>query len=111
MDEDLPVEVIRTAEEIAQRALVLSVVVSVAYGESRERVLAWLRSEQLLPEISPREQDFLATSESSQEDRIAFTWMIERLVPLLWSIQKIPAMPPLTSQCDTEALKHAIVWP
>jgi hypothetical protein len=110
-DDDLPVDVIRTADEIARRALVLSSVISVAYGHSREQVLAWLRTERLLPELSPREQDFLATSEHSREDHIAFTWMIERLVPLLWSIQKIPTMPPLTAQCDTEEMKRAIVWP
>ena len=75
-DEDPPDDEIRAADEIARRALVFSCVVSVAYGDSREQVLAWLRAEGLLPELSPREQDFLATAEHSKEDVIAFTWMI-----------------------------------
>jgi hypothetical protein len=110
-DEELPVDIVRGADEIARRALVLSSVVSVAYGDSRERVLGWLKAERLLSELSPREQDFLATADHSREDVIAFTWMIERLVPLLWSIRKIGAMPPLTAMCDTEEMKRAIVWP
>ena len=110
-EEEPPPDIMRTAIAIARRALVLSQVVSVAYGDSREQVIGWLRREGLLSDLSPLEQDFLATAPPSEKDRIAFSWGIERLVPLMWAIQKLPEMPPLTSQCDTDAMKESIVWP
>jgi hypothetical protein len=110
-DDEYPDDIIRSAEAIARRAIVLSQVVAVAHGDAREAALAWLKREGLLSDLSPREQDFLSTNEPSRSDVIGFTWGVERLVPLMWSIQKIGEMPPLTAQCDTDSLCAAMVWP
>lgn len=32
-------------------------------------------------------------------------------MPLLWSINKIDKMPDLKSECDTDLLKQAVIWP
>jgi hypothetical protein len=72
-DEDYPDHIIRSAEAIARRAIVLSQVVAVAYGDARAGALAWLKREGLLSDLSSREQDFLTTSAPSQREVIAFT--------------------------------------
>jgi hypothetical protein len=106
-DINLPDDVIRSPEEIARRALVLSTVVSVAYGATRNEALRWLRKERRLPALSPREQEFISTADPADQDRIDLTWMIERLVPLTWAIQKLERLPALTSRCDPDLLKDA----
>lgn len=111
MEEEHPVDIMRSAAEIARRALTLSAAVSVAHGDSRDAVSDWLRRESLWPELTPRELAFMTASEPSRKEVIAFTWHVERLVPLLWAIQKIQVLPPLTNQCDTEPVKRAVVWP
>jgi hypothetical protein len=110
-DVDLPEDVVRSPDEIARRALVLSIVVSVAYGSLRSDALAWLRQEELLSLLTPREEKFLSAADPTSQEKIDFTWMIERLVPLTWAIQKLDRLPPLTSQCDPDLLKDAVVWP
>ena len=101
---------IRSAEEIARRALTLAAVISCAYGEPRAAVIDWLKQENLWQEITPLEREFLK-NEADEKNRRAFTWKIEALVPLLWAIKKIDEMPGIKSQCDTEPLKQAVIWP
>jgi hypothetical protein len=111
MEEEIPVDVRRSATEVARRSLVLSAVISVAHGDDRDAVSEWLRREALWPELSPKELAFIAHREPDRKEVIAFTWHTERLVPLLWAIQKIASMPPLTCQCDTDPMRSAVVWP
>lgn len=101
---------LRSAEEIAKRALTLSAVVSCAYGASKPAVIDWLKKEDLWQEVTPSEQEFLE-SETSDQVRRNFTWKIEALAPLLWAIGKLDSMPSVGEQCDTEPIKKAVVWP
>jgi hypothetical protein len=112
MNNDAPAEdALRSASDIARRAIALSQVISVAFGAPRLDALAWLEREGLANELSPKERVFLASDAPSREDVMAFTWRVECLAPLLWSIGKIGAMPALEAECDTYQLKTAIVWP
>jgi hypothetical protein len=99
----------RSAAEIAMRALTLSAVVSCAYGAPKTAAIDWLKKEGLWRGVTPQERTFLE-GETRDEDRCVFTWKIEALVPLLWAIGKIERMPTLAGQCDTGALKNAVVW-
>ena len=100
----------RTAEEIARRALVLSAVMSVAFGSPAEQIISWLKAENLWEEITPNELDFL-NNPIDERNRVKFSWKVEALVALLWCINKVSKLPKLTNQCDTGPLKKAIVWP
>lgn len=100
---------VRKPSEIAKRALCIAAVVSCAYGDSKANVISWLKKEDLWDEVSPLEKEFLE-NETSRELNTKFTWKIEALVPLLWSIGKLDEMPGLKSECDTESLKTAVVW-
>ena len=104
--EDVP----RTAEEIARRVLVLSAVITSAYGASTEQIMDWLCRERLQEELTAQEREFLC-GRSTEQDRINFTWRVEALQVLLWCINKIDTLSPISAQCDTEVLKRAIVFP
>jgi len=108
-DDDIEDEV-RKPSEIAKRALSLAAVISCAYGDSKADVISWLKKEDLWDEVSLLEKEFLET-ETSKELNAKFTWKIESLVPLLWSIGKLEKLPSLKSECDTEPLKKAVAWP
>ena len=110
-DEEIGIEdTPRKAEEIARRALVLSAVMSVAFGSPADQIISWLKNEDLWKEITPNELDFL-NNPSDKRRKVKFSWKVETLVALLWSINKVRKLPKLTSQCDTGPLKKAIVWP
>lgn len=104
------IDIPRTAEEVARRALVLSAVITVAYGASTRGILDWLVKEGLQDEISAREKEFLC-GRVSEQDRIDLTWRVEALQVLLWCINKVDSLSHISSQCDTELMKPAIVFP
>ncbi|MBU0983451.1 MAG: DUF4272 domain-containing protein [candidate division Zixibacteria bacterium] len=109
-DDDCPEDVPRTATEIARRALVLSAVLTAAYGASTDQVLQWLETAELKDEISPDEL-ILLEDPTNKARRTDITWRIERLLILLWCIKKIARLPSLSDQCDVDLLKAAIVFP
>lgn len=107
--EDVEDEV-RKGDEIAKRALSLAAVISCGYGDSKDSVIEWLKKEKLWDAVTPVEKEFLE-KKTTKEQNAKFTWRIEALVPLLWSISKIDTMPGLKSECDTGPLKAAVIWP
>jgi ribosomal protein L37E len=100
----------RAAGEIARRALTLAAVVSCAYGNPRPAVIKWLKKEKLRKGATPAERKFLLEGASAKA-KIAFTWKVEALVPLLWAIGRTDKMPGLGRQCDIESFKSAVIWP
>ncbi len=107
--EDVEDEV-REASEIARRALSLAAAISCAYGDSKFCVIEWLKNEDLWDAVTPVEKEYLE-NETTNEQNAKFTWRIEALVPLLWSIRKIDTMPGMKSECGTGHLKEAVIWP
>jgi len=104
--EDVP----RAAEEISRRALILSAVIACAYGADKQETINWFSAQGLWPDVSPDERIFLA-GESTAQQTINMTWRIEALVPLLWAVRKITAMPSLDQQFDTTEAVKKIVFP
>ena len=95
MEEESPVYyTLRSAPEIARRALTLSAVISVAHGDSRDDVSDWLRRELLWSELSPKELAFVMNREPTRKEVVAFSWHVERLVPLLGPCRRFrPCLP------------------
>jgi hypothetical protein len=100
----------QTAEKIAKRSLVLSAVITAAYGSPVADIFDWLKKENLYSELTPNELRFL-NEPTNKKSIINITWKLEALAALLWSISKLDELPKLTRQCDTEPLKKAVVWP
>lgn len=101
----------RDAQQIAKRSIVLCSVVAVAQINERETSIEWLKEENLWDELSPQETKFLTTDTWSEKDCVRYTWQVECLIPMLWAIQKIDAMPGLDEECDGHLVTDVIVAP
>jgi len=103
-DEEEQVDVVRSAQEVARRSIVLHSLVSAAHGVDKQKLRAWLDAESLSAFISPEELGFLQSPEPSEQVVTNASWRVEALVTLAWAIGVIPDLDPLTNLCDTDRL-------
>jgi hypothetical protein len=91
--EDLPdpqVGALRSTAEIVERALVLNVVISCAYGLPTLTALDWLRRQGLLDRLTDDEREFLAdTSEGIHVEELSRKLQVESLFALLWAVSLV----------------------
>jgi hypothetical protein len=104
-DEDLPQDEVRSAEEIARRALVLFQVWVCTVGVPRADVLGWLEDHGLRDALSPDERRFLEADQPTDRQTIDFSWHSERLIVLLWALSLIDRLPPPDRQCDPDVFR------
>ena len=87
---DLPpldVGALRSTEVIVDRALVLNVVLSCAYGLSAEAALDWLTAEGLSQAVTDGEHEFLVdVAEGLRVQELARRLEVESLYALLWAV-------------------------
>jgi len=107
-DDEYQPDEIRSASEIATRALALFAVVGTALGAPRTDVVEWLRRESLWEALSPQEMVFLSQDSPSERELINATWRSEALLMLLWSIGLIDDLPKLNDQCDAGAFQAVL---
>jgi hypothetical protein len=105
-DEDVPYQ-IRSAAEVAQRAVILYSVVATAFGADRGVVLEWLVANGLADALSPDERTFISAADPPEKARINFSWHSERLSVLLWALGLAEMSPP-DEQCDSAAAERAL---
>ena len=96
-DDDL---IPQTSVEIAQRTLALIAVVDRAHNEDPEQLLNWVNKNSITDYFSDAEREFYNENEPSSQEITNFKWRAEALVPLLWSLSRLPELPPLNSQID-----------
>jgi hypothetical protein len=81
---------LRSAEDVLDRALVLNVVISCAYGLPTLTALDWLRRADLLDLLTDDERDFLAdASEGIHVEDLARKLQVESLFALLWALSLV----------------------
>jgi hypothetical protein len=107
-DDDVLPDVIRSPEEVAWRSLALFAVVGRALGAPSEEIAAWLTENDLWPHLTEREIRFVAAEQSDPKERIDFTWQSERLIVLLWAMNKIETLPSAAEQCDTSVFQNIL---
>jgi hypothetical protein len=77
-------------KEILERALVLNVVISCAYGLPPLTALDWLRREGLLDRLSEDEREFLVdVSEGLHVEELSRKLQVESLFALLWAVSLV----------------------
>jgi hypothetical protein len=91
---------IRSAEEVAYRALALYPVVSAASGADRQAILGWLAESGLNEKLAPSEAAFMAVEKPEKSQVIQMTWMSERLIVLLWALNAVDEFPAADEQCQ-----------
>ena len=87
---DPPIGTLRTTGEIVDRALVLNVVISSAYGLPSLTALDWLRRHDLLDRLTDDEREFLVdVSEGLHVEELARKLQVESLFALLWAVSLV----------------------
>lgn len=99
---------VRSAEEVARRALALNAVVVLGLGVEREKVLGWLSDNGIWNELSPREHGFVDTVTPTRRQIVDAAWQCERLIVLLWALGLLAEIPPAHEQCDTGCLLNVM---
>jgi hypothetical protein len=108
MDDDQSTDEVRSAEDVARRALALFSVVGLALGAERTLVLAWLSDNDLWGELSPSEAGFIDTPVLSKQQIIDGGWLSERLIMLLWALGAVDQLPAANEQCDTAVFQNLL---
>lgn len=107
-DEEYEEDQIRSAEEIARRAIVLHSLVASAHGVDKKKIFAWLKKEGLSEDVSPEEWKYFENEDPPQQSLVNATWRVEALVGVAWSIGAIQDLDPLTDMCDTDRIIEAL---
>lgn len=97
-EEDTP----RTAEQVAQRLLALAAVVWRA-NESEDiaqKGIAWARAHGIDAFFSDVEKAFVVDSRPPQHDIIQLGWRAEAMLPMIWALGGIDALPPSHERAD-----------
>lgn len=87
--DDLPPHEIRNAQAIARRALALFGAISLAFENSRDDVVSWLKNEGLWAELSPTELAYISSPNPTEKQRINASWRSEALIVLLWGCARL----------------------
>lgn len=95
----------RSSREIRERSVVLFGLVRTAHGESGRGIYNWLAKQNIESAISPEEKRILKSNRLSQKDRINASWRVEGLEVMLWALNELPDMSPLSGQCDSRRIE------
>jgi hypothetical protein len=101
--EDENEALLRTKEEIANRALTLLIVALKAEGLEQDTLISLIKDYDLKKHLSPKESTFINEPNPSQFDKTQFIWRYEAAWTLLWALGYIPELSPPTETCDVPA--------
>lgn len=81
---------IRTAQEIAERALILVYLAYVSeVPDERENVIEFLKTNFLWNKVSPAEKELFQKEELTRQETANISWRSEGVLLLLWTINKV----------------------
>jgi hypothetical protein len=106
--EELPQQEVRDTQTIARRALALFGVVGFALGAPKNDILDWLKVEGLWDQLSQCELAYVLSEEPTRKQKIEATWWSERLIVLLWALNKVEQLPAPDEQCDTALFQEVL---
>jgi hypothetical protein len=99
---------IRSPKEVARRCIVLFAVLAAGHGESREKLVAWLRREGLWDAVSSNESGFLLSGSPTKQQYVDATWRAEALYCLVWALGLIDEAPDSLKACDIQLLQRQL---
>lgn len=100
---------LRSAREIAIRAIVLHGIAAVAYGVEADPVIDWFEEQSIWNSLSRIERTFISKRSPSDSERSSFRWRQESEWTLLWMIQRVDHLGLPTSCCDTGRLVDEVM--
>lgn len=101
--EDEHEALVRTKEDVANRALALLVVAVKAEGLEQDIVDSLVKGYELEKALTPKEINFINTREPSQHDKTQFIWRYEAAWVLLWALGYVDELSYPNKICDVPA--------
>ncbi|MGB5412207.1 MAG: DUF4272 domain-containing protein [Woeseiaceae bacterium] len=95
----------RSSREIRRRSLVLFGLVRMANGEDGHGIYQWLVDQDVESAIAPEEKRILISAHLSDKDQINASWRVEALEVMLWALNELPDLSPLSGQCDSSRIQ------
>ena len=91
--------------EVADRLLILLSVAFTAYNfDQSEKVMDWLKNEELWASVSEKEKEFFRNPDPEDEEKQGLSWRFESAFILAWSLDKVQAPNP-ERECTEEQVK------
>ena len=81
--------IIRTAEDISKRIIILLYLGGYAEDGDRKEIIDFLQAESLWDSVSDYEKELLSKRRLTEKDKIKISWQSENIYLLLWAINKI----------------------
>ena len=98
----------RESKQIARRILVLQAVVAASHNVERQMLRDWLVRENLVTELTQRENEFLSDEPSSDSEVSYMTWMCEAQYLLMWAAGFIGVPESPNKKCNTREIHRYI---
>ena len=100
---------VRTKEEIVDRIIPLTIVAAKALEAPAEKLDEFIGRFNALPLFTEEEQAFIAKEQLELDDQTKFSWRLEAILPLLWSVNLVPELDVPGDICDPEFIFNSVL--
>jgi hypothetical protein len=100
---------LRSAEDIAKRAVGLCAVALRGEGLKQQEVISLLTGKDVWASSTPEEKKFLLKKRPARQEMINFKWRYESLWVLLWALGHVQDLGAPTSICDVQSAVRMIL--
>ncbi len=83
---------LRTAQEVARRALALAVISARLDGRDTAEIAGWVEKFHLAEDLSEEEKTFLTSPQGDEQMLMRLSWRSEAALALLWTLSKIETL-------------------
>ena len=93
--------------QAAERLLILLAVSLTAYNfDESEKVMDWLKREELWKSVSAKEKEFLRNPDPEDDEKQNLSWRFEGAYMLAWTLKKVSSSPEPGSECKEEQVNE-----
>jgi len=94
-------------QEAAERMLILLAVALSAYNfEEAERIMDWLKKEDLWKSVSDKEKEFFRNPDPGDEEKQNLSWRFEGAFMLAWALGKVSSPAEPGNECNEEQINE-----
>lgn len=95
---------IRSAQDVARRAIVLYNITALGFGIEKQKVIETLKKSGVWDSMAPSEKEFVEAAAPTKQQTIDATWRVEALWSLLWALGKVKTLDFPTQPCDPQKI-------
>ncbi|HAS54894.1 MAG TPA: DUF4272 domain-containing protein [Nitrospiraceae bacterium] len=95
---------IRSAQDVARRAIVLYNITALGFGIEKQKVVETLKKSGVWDSMAPSEKEFVEAAKPTKQQTINATWRVEALWTLLWALGKVESLDFPIAPCDPQRI-------